>query len=64
MLGGISPSGGSGKALGLLYSIMTLQVISSGFNLLHVNSFIKDLTWGVLLVVVMLWNQKRTGKKE
>ncbi len=64
VLGGISPSGGSGKALGLLYSIMTLQVISSGFNLLHVNSFIKDLTWGVLLVVVMLWNQKRTGKKE
>ncbi len=64
VLGGISPSGGSGKALGLLYSIMTLQVISSGFNLLHVNTFIKDLTWGVLLVVVMLWNQKRTGKKE
>lgn len=64
VLGGISPSGGSGKALGLLFSIMTLQIISSGFNLLHVNSFIKDLTWGVLLVVVMLWNQKRNGKKE
>lgn len=64
VLGGIDPSGGSGKALGLLLSIVTLQIISSGFNLLHVNSFIKDLTWGVLLVVVMLWNQKRNGKKE
>mgnify|MGYP002510332952 CR=1 FL=1 len=64
VLGGISPSGGSGKALGLLLSIVTLQVISSGFNLLHVNSFIKDLTWGALLVIIMLWNQKRNGKKE
>ena len=33
-----------------------MQVLSSGFNLLHVSSFLKDLTWGALLVFVMVLN--------
>ena len=56
VLGGINPSGGSGKAIGIFLSIVTLQVLSSGFNLLHVSSFLKDLTWGALLVFVMVLN--------
>ena len=56
VLGGINPSGGSGKAIGIFLSIVTLQVLSSGFNLLHVSSFLKDLTWGALLVIVMVLN--------
>ena len=63
VLGGIDPSGGSGRAIGLLLSIVTLQIISSGFNLMHVNSFIKDLTWGALLLVVMVWNYARRSRE-
>lgn len=63
VLGGINPSGGSGRAIGLLLSIVTLQIISSGFNLMHVNSFIKDLTWGTLLLVVMVWNYVQQAKE-
>lgn len=63
VLGGINPSGGSGRAIGLLLSIVTLQIISSGFNLMHVNSFIKDLTWGALLLVVMVWNYAQQAKE-
>jgi len=56
LLGGVGASGGSGKASGLLLSIITLQFISSGFNLMHVSSFMKDLIWGVLLVLIMVLN--------
>ena len=69
VLGGIDPSGGSGKAIGLFLSIVTLQLLSSGFNLLHVSSFLKDFTWGALLVFVMVlntvgpeWKRKLTAK--
>ena len=61
------PSGGSGKAAGIFIAIVTLQFLSSGFNLLHVSSFLKDLAWGVLLVFVMVLNvvsARRKAKKE
>ncbi len=63
VLGGIDPSGGSGRAIGLLLSIVTLQIISSGFNLMHINAFIKDLTWGLLLLLIMVWNYARQRKE-
>lgn len=56
VLGGVDPAGGSGKPAGILVAIITLQMLSSGFNLLHVSSFLKDLTWGALLVFVMVLN--------
>lgn len=56
VLGGIDPKGGRGKAIGIFLSIVTLQFISSGFNILHVSSFLKDMTWGGLLVLVMMLN--------
>ena len=67
VLGGVDPSGGSGKAAGIFIAIVTLQFLSSGFNLLHVSSFLKDLAWGVLLVFVMVLNvvsARRKAKKE
>lgn len=56
VLGGVNPSGGGGKAIGIFLAIVTLQFVSSGFNLLHVSSFLKDFTWGALLVLVMVLN--------
>ena len=63
VLGGINPSGGSGKAVGILISIITLQFLSSGFNLLHVSTFLKDLTWGALLIFVMALNTLEPRRK-
>jgi simple sugar transport system permease protein len=63
VLGGINPSGGSGKALGLFLSIITLQFLSSGFNILHVSPFLKDLTWGFLLVFIMVLNVIKIKRK-
>jgi simple sugar transport system permease protein len=63
VLGGVNPSGGSGKAVGLLLSIITLQFLSSGFNILHVSPFLKDLTWGALLVFIMVLNVLKPNRK-
>ncbi len=63
VLGGVNPDGGGGKAIGLLLSIITLQFVSSGFNILHLSSFLKDFTWGALLVLIMVLNKIELKKK-
>lgn len=66
VLGGVNPSGGGGKAVGIFMAIVTLQFLSSGFNLLHVSSFMKDFAWGALLVIIMVLNvvQPKLKKKK
>jgi simple sugar transport system permease protein len=54
VLGGVAPSGGRGKVLGVALSVVILQLISSAFNILRFNSFFKTLVWGLLLLVVMV----------
>jgi simple sugar transport system permease protein len=54
VLGGTNPNGGYGKVSGVTLSIIVLQLISSAFNLLRVNSFIKTFVWGILLLVIMI----------
>lgn len=53
ILGGVSPSGGFGKVSGLILAVLSLQLLSSGLNMLRFSSFTKDLVWGGLLLVVM-----------
>jgi len=54
VLGGVAPSGGRGKVLGVALAIVILQLISSAFNILRFDSFFKTLVWGLLLIVVMV----------
>lgn len=67
VLGGVNPDGGYGKVSGVTLSIIVLQIISSAFNILRVNSFIKTFVWGILLIVIMiatrLIERKRISKK-
>lgn len=53
VLGGTNPSGGRGKVAGVALSIVVLQLVSSAFNILRINSFIKTFVWGIILLVVM-----------
>ena len=50
VLGGIDPFGGAGKVMGLILSLVILQVISSAFNLLGLSQFLTLSIWGVILV--------------
>ena len=57
ILAGVNPNGGSGTVIGLILAVLSLQFLSSGLNLLAVNTFAKDLLYGMLLVTVMVVNR-------
>lgn len=70
VLGGISPSGGRGKVLGVTLSILVLQLLSSALNIMRVNSFIKTFIWGLMLIGIMAvtwliekYKSKKAGEK-
>lgn len=69
VLGGTDPNGGKGNVLGVTLAIIVLQMISSAFNILRVNSFVKTFVWGLILIVIMLLSKiveakdKKEGKK-
>lgn len=54
VLGGISASGGFGKVSGLIISLIIMQMISSGLNLLGVSNFLTIALWGIILILVMV----------
>src|SRR5262249_23067161 len=56
VLGGVSPAGGSGRVLGVSIAVVALQILSSGFGMLHLSSFAKELAWGLFLLMVMVAN--------
>lgn len=53
VLGGVNPDGGFGKILGLVLSLIVLQVISSGLNLLGFSAHLTIALWGGILIVVI-----------
>lgn len=67
ILGGISPMGGKGKLSGVILSLVVLQLLSSGLNMMGVSTVLKDFIWGSLLLAVMSMNfftsRRRVGKK-
>lgn len=54
VLGGVSAAGGFGRVSGLILSLVILQMISSGLNLMGVSNFLTLALWGVVLIVVMI----------
>lgn len=53
ILGGIDPYGGFGRVTGLFVSLIILQTISSGFNLLGFSQHLTLALWGATLIAVM-----------
>lgn len=56
VLGGTSSEGGFGRVSGLVLALVTLQIISSGLNLLRVSSFMTIAIWGFIMILVMVVN--------
>lgn len=57
IMGGTDPEGGTGKVIGIVMSVIVLQVIASGLNLLGVSSFVSIALWGLLLILVMFYRK-------
>lgn len=54
VLGGVSAAGGFGRVSGLVLSLIILQMISSGLNLLGISNFLTLALWGIVLIIVMI----------
>lgn len=54
VLGGVSAAGGFGRVSGVVLSLVILQMISSGLNLMGISNFLTLALWGVVLIVVMV----------
>lgn len=68
VLGGVNPNGGFGTIAGLVLAVLSLQFLSSGFNMLRFSNFFKEFIWGGVLIIVMvinyLSNQKQSRLKK
>ena len=53
VLGGIDPNGGFGKVLGLTLSLVLLQIISTGFNLLGFSPHLTEAIWGATMILAI-----------
>ena len=55
-LGGVDPFGGAGRLSGMILAVITLQIISSGVNLLRVDPFFVTAMWGAIILVLIAVN--------
>jgi simple sugar transport system permease protein len=53
VLGGVDPNGGFGKVLGLFLSLILLQAISTGFNLLGFSPHLTQAIWGATMILAI-----------
>jgi simple sugar transport system permease protein len=60
VMGGVNPSGGFGRMSGVILSILCMQFLSSGFNMMRVggsfSNIVTEMAWGVVLLLVMVIN--------
>jgi len=57
---------GFGAVSGVVIAVLSLQFLSSGFNMLRFSNFAKEFTWGAFLLNFMVLNyfyNKRTKKR-
>lgn len=53
VMGGVDPSGGVGKPVGILLSLVILQIISSALNMIGLSSYLTIAIWGLLLILII-----------
>ena len=53
VLGGTDPNGGFGKVLGFFLSLILLQLISTGFNLLGFSLHLTQAIWGATMILAI-----------
>ena len=55
VLAGISPNGGVGKIGNIIFSVLIIQIITSGVNMFgNLNTYHASMIYGGLLVIVLI----------
>ena len=57
ILGGTNPSGGFGTVTGVVLATLTLQIVSSGFNIMRLSYYEYAIAQGVILIVTLVVDQ-------
>lgn len=55
ILGGTNPDGGEGDVFNALFAILTLQCIASGFNILGFTDYMRNVIYGSMLIIVLMF---------
>ncbi|MGQ9622465.1 MAG: ABC transporter permease [Candidatus Caldatribacteriaceae bacterium] len=63
VLGGVDPAGGFGRIPGVVVSIVVLQIVATGFNLLGLSSHLASALWGLILLGVIAANRMLGGER-
>jgi len=65
VLGGVNPNGGFGTVQGVTVAVLILQFLSSGLNMFeNVSNFYRDLIWGGVLILVLIFNYAINKREE
>jgi simple sugar transport system permease protein len=66
-LGGVDPFGGAGSLSGMVLSVVILQVVSTGVNLLRMDPFFIQAMWGFIILALIgasfLGGRLREGRR-
>lgn len=63
VLAGISPLGGRGKVYNIILALISLQILSTGFNMLRVSPLIRDSLFGFLLIFTIMLDYYLTKRR-
>lgn len=62
VLGGVDPNGGRGKLIGVVLSIVILQILASGLNMFPaISNFYRPLIYGAVLLAVITLSEVKGG---
>lgn len=66
VLGGTNPNGGEGNVLGVVFAMLAMQFLATGMNFLQVTNvtYLKDVVWGLVLIIVMTVNYITALRRE
>ncbi|MFS0654137.1 ribose ABC transporter permease RbsC [Bacillus sp. 179-C3.3 HS] len=61
VLGGTSLSGGRGRIIGTLIGVLIIGVLNNGMNLLGVSSFYQSVVKGIVILIAVLLDRKKSA---
>ncbi|MDM5299675.1 ribose ABC transporter permease RbsC [Bacillus pumilus] len=61
VLGGTSLSGGRGRIVGTLIGVLIIGVLNNGMNLLGVSSFYQSVVKGIVILIAVLLDRKKSA---
>jgi ribose transport system permease protein len=62
IIGGVAIGGGKGRVQGVLLGVAFLTMLTSGLNIAGVDTFVKQMIIGAIIVFAVLWDRARLSR--